>query len=77
MTTSLPTIHSWDSNSSILEFNLLFQFLLTETIALSREDNDIEPFNIQVIDHLINLIREGTLTATKIGNHKINLMLIE
>lgn len=77
MTTSLPIIYSWDSNSSILEFNLLFQFLLTETIALSREDNDIEPFNIQVIDHLINLIREGTLTATKIGNHKINLMLIE
>jgi len=56
---------------------VLYRLLLTETIALSLEDKDIKPFNIQVIDHLVNLIREGTLTATKIGNHKINLMLVE
>jgi hypothetical protein len=77
MTTSLPTIHSWDSYSSNQDYNLLRSLLITETISHLGVNEDIEPFNIQVIDHLVNLIREGKLTATKIGNHKINLMLIE
>jgi len=79
MTSTIPSIQDfhWDSNSSTSDFYQLTQFLLTEIIAHLPEDKDIEPFNLQVIKHLVNLIQEGKLTASKIGDHKIRLMLVK
>jgi|TARA_Y100000289_G_scaffold37304_1_gene36764 hypothetical protein len=67
----------WDSNSSPQDLLSLSNFLINDTIDLLPEDKDIEPFNLQVIKHLVNLIQEGKLTASKIGDHKIRLMLVK
>ena len=79
MTSTIPSIQDfhWDSNSSTSDFYQLTQFLLTETIAHLPEDKDIDPFSIQFIKHLVNLIQEGKLTASKIGDHKIRLTRVE
>ena len=74
MTTSLPTIHSWDSYSSNQDYNLLSHLLITETISLLGENEDITPDKLQVIGGLIDLIREGNLTANKVDNHQIRFM---
>ena len=74
MTTSLPTIHSWDSYSSNQDYNLLRSLLITETISHLGENEDITPDKLQVMGGLIDLIREGKLTASKIDNHPIRFM---
>ena len=74
-----PMDFYWDSNSSTLDLNLLFQLLLNESTAFLPEEykDVVKPCDLQFIDHLVDLIREGKLTATKIGNQKIEFMRIE